>query len=530
MAGRLAVDFGTSNTVVAVWDDATDEARVVHIPEFGSIEQVGDDQVSLVPSLINYVDEQRRWIGQQVRAQNLYHSGRTFRWMKRYIANRSPVRMRIDGMIVSYFDAGRDFLSSILYYAAEELQIGDEEIALTVPVEAFEHYENWLSEVTEAAGLPRYRLIDEPSAAALGYNAHIKAGDVYLIFDFGGGTLDVAAVMLEDTGGVGAGRRCRVLGKAGAELGGTTIDQWMFQDVLKRNKKHDSDEDVRAVSNRLLSECMLAKERLSSMNDAGVSVMLPNGAGVLAADFTRSEFEALLDRHNAIALIDQTIRRCLNALRERGFGEDAVRSVLLVGGSSQIPIVQQTLRRIFGTDRILMDRPMDAVARGAAAFAAGVDFFDYIQHDYAIGYVNREKGCDDFLTLVEAGTQYPSDGPLKRLTIKAHYDGQIQMGLKIFELGEPHKRFSGQGEELIFDLTGAARIAAVNPEEDERRTRFWMNEHNPTFLNAEPPAKQGERRFEVEFSIDANKRLLFTAKDLISGKITHQDYPVVKLT
>ncbi len=530
MAGRLAVDFGTSNTVVAVWDDATEDARVLHIPEFGSVERVGNDQVSLVPSLINYVDEQRRWIGQQVRAQNLYHAPRTFRWMKRYIANRSPVRMRMDGMLVSYFDAGRDFLSSILYYAAEELQIGDEEIALTVPVEAYEHYENWLSEVTEAAGLPRYRLIDEPSAAALGYNAHIQPGDIYLIFDFGGGTLDVAAVILEETAGAGSGRRCRVLGKSGADLGGTTLDQWMFQEVLRRNKRHDSDDDVRQVSNRLLGECMLAKERLSTAQEAAVSVMLPEGGGLLAADFTRDEFEELLDQHNAMALIDQTIRRTLSSLHERGYSEDNVRKVLLVGGSSQIPIVQQTLRRIFGSDRILMDRPMDAVARGAAAFAAGVDFFDYIQHDYAIGYVNREKGCDDFMTLVEAGTQYPSERAIKRLTIKAHYDGQTQMGLKIFELGEPHRRFAGQAEELIFDLTGAARIAAVNPEEDERRTRFWMNEKNPTFLTADPPARQGERRFEVVFSIDANKRLLFTAKDLVNGRVTHEDYPVVKLT
>ena len=72
----------------------------------------------------------------------------------------------------------------MLLFAAEEKNIGNEEIALTVPVEAFEHYEDWLTDVAEAAVMPRFRIIDEASAAALGYGAHIQPGDVYLIFDF----------------------------------------------------------------------------------------------------------------------------------------------------------------------------------------------------------------------------------------------------------------------------------------------------------------------------------------------------------
>jgi molecular chaperone DnaK (HSP70) len=84
--------------------------------------------------------------------------------------------------------------------------------------------------------------------------------------------------------------------------------------------------------------------------------------------------------------------------------------------------------------------------------------------------------------------------------------------------------------ELVFDPSGAARLSAVTPEEDDNRAHFWINESSPTFLNAEPPAKQGESRFQVEFSIDGNKRLLMTSRDLKTQKITHRDYPVVKLT
>ena len=82
----------------------------------------------------------------------------------------------------------------------------------------------------------------------------------------------------------------------------------------------------------------------------------------------------------------------------------------------------------------------------------------------------------------------------------------------------------------MFDPSGAARVVQVTPDEEERRTHFWVNEHSPTFLAADPPARSGAPRFEVEFGIDANKRLLITARDLQTGRLTHREYPVVKLT
>jgi molecular chaperone DnaK len=536
MPGRLAVDFGTSNTVVAVWDEARQEGVPLHVPDYGRFYQQvqNDDQISVIPSVIHYASEQRRWIGNQVLQRNLYHSPRTFRWMKRYISNRSPIRVRLDGYEaengISHFDAGRDFLSSVLLFAAAELSVGDEEVALTVPVEAFEHYEDWLTDVAEATGMPRFRLIDEPSAAALGYGTHIQPGDVYLIFDFGGGTLHAAVVLIEEKEASRAGRRCRVLGKAGADVGGMTIDQWLFEETLQQNGCSDDDEDVRQVSNVLLAECERAKERLSFYERADVSVVHPRTGASLSAEFTRDRFEGLLDEHEAFTTIDRTIRRALNDARERGYVEDQIEAVLMVGGGSQIPSVQRTLRRIFGRERVMLNRPLDAVARGAAAFVAGVDFYDHIQHDYAIRHVNRQKGSYDYRPIVSRGTPYPTAEPVARLTVKAAYDGQHRLGIAIFEIGERRRRESGQPMELVFDPSGAARISPVTPDDEQRRTHFWMNENNPTFLTAEPPAKQGEPRFEAAFSIDGNKRLLITAHDLQTGQVIYRDYPVVKLT
>jgi molecular chaperone DnaK (HSP70) len=530
MSGRLAIDFGTSNTLVAVWDQERREGMPLHIPDYGRFLPHREEQISVVPSLIHYAADRRRWVGDQVLRQELYHSERTFHWMKRYIANRSPVKRRLDGRDVSHFDAGRDFLSAVLAFAVAELNAGDEEVALTAPVEAFEHYEDWLTNVAEAVGMPRFRLIDEASAAALGYGAHIQPGQAYMIFDFGGGTLDVAVVLIEEDERAQPGRRCRVLGKAGADLGGATIDGWLFQEVLRQNARDDADDEVRQLSRALLVECEQAKERLSERERADVSVVNPATGAALAAEFTRRQFEDLLDRHELFTDINRTIRRALSAAGERGYPEDHIVSALMVGGSSLIPSVQMTLQRIFGRERVMLNRPLDAVARGAAAFVAGVDFYDHIQHDYAIRWVNPQKGDYDYHVIVSRGASYPTSGPAPRITIKASHDGQRQLGVAIFEISERRRRSGAGAVELVFDPSGAARMVHLSPDEEDRRSYFWLNEHTPTFLEADPPGSRGEPRFEVEFKIDENKRLLITARDLKTGRVTHRDYPVVKLT
>src|SRR5215475_14817117 len=105
----------------------------------------------------------------------------------------------------------------------------------------------------------------------------------------------------------------------------------------------------------------------------------------------------------------------------------------MVGGSSLIPAVQRTVQRIFGKDCVRWNRPLDAVARGAAALVAGVDFYDHIQHDYAIRYVNPQKGDYDYRVIVQHATPYPTLEPVARLTIKATYDGQTQLGIAVFD-------------------------------------------------------------------------------------------------
>jgi molecular chaperone DnaK len=157
----------------------------------------------------------------------------------------------------------------------------------------------------------------------------------------------------------------------------------------------------------------------------------------------------------------------------------------------------------------------------SAAFVAGVDFYDHIQHDYAVRYVNPQRGNYDYHVIVKHGTPYPTTDPLARVTVKATYDGQTQLGLTAFEMGKRRQRGEGQPVELVFDPSGAARVMPLTLDEEDRRTSFWMNEHSPTFLSANPAAKQGEPRFEVEFNIDGNKCLLIAARDLNTVRLIH---------
>src|SRR5205085_11208507 len=127
-------------------------------------------------------------------------------------------------------------------------------------------------------------------------------------------------------------------------------------------------------------------------------------------------------------------------------------------------------------------------------------------------FVNPEKSDYDYRPIVPQGTPYPTREPIARLTIKASHEGQSQLGLAIFELGQRRQQGDSQSVELVFDPSGAARVSYLTPDEEERRYYFWINESNPTFLHAAPPAKQGEPRFEVEFGVDGNKRLLITVR------------------
>ncbi len=530
MPGRLAVDFGTNNTRLALWDPGLQQAVPVRVPDVSELETLRDGEgssveVAYIPSLIHFAGTSA-WIGKQVRDRGLEAHNLTFRWMKSYIAKRLALPRRIDGREITFPEAGAQFLASVLDYAAPEIGLDDdEEIAFTVPVEGYEDYQQWLTGACATLGVRRYRLLDEASAAALGYNVGIQAGDVYMVFDFGGGTLDVSIVRVE--GEAAGGRRCRVLGKGGVELGGTIIDRWVYEDVLTHARK--APEDVRHISGLLLLEAERVKRELTTLEAATFAVTDPGTGAVLTKRYTRTGFEDLLEARGLFASLQGATDAALKRAAEAGYERDHIKAVLLVGGSSLIPCVRRAVRQMFG-DRVRYHRPLDAVALGAAAFVGGIDFYDHIQHDYALRHYDRAQGDFTYKVIVAAGTPYPSSGPVAQLTVKASHDDQEYLGLSIYEVGRVQSCRPEQGTaiELVWDPSGAARFQ--EQEAPAITSHFWVNEKSPTFIHAEPPAKRGEPRFPVQFTIDGSKRLCVTVRDNLTGKPLMRDCPVIELT
>jgi molecular chaperone DnaK len=541
MPGRLGVDFGTSNTVIALWDDGRGEAAPISVARFSQAVAVGKaGRVSVVPSLIYYAPGGRPWVGAQVHSNQVYESPQAFRWMKRCITHRCGEKQQVAEGAFSPSEAASDFLAAVLTAAAAGKEWGGADVAFTVPIDSYEDYREWLAGVAEKVGSPRPRFIDAASAAALGYGLTLQDGDVYLVFDFGGGTLGVSILLVEapqGQAGEAPNRRCHVLAKASADLGGATIDQWLFEDVLARNGYAQDSEEARLLGRALLVDCERCKEQLSKSDKADVSVLNVETGVILSADYTREQFEQLLESHGLYARVDQAIGLALDEARTHGCEPEHVTAVLMVGGSSLIPSVKERLTAVFGEDRVRLDRPLDAPARGAAAFAAGADVVDFLQHDYAIRHVDPATGVYAYRPIVRRGTVYPTTEPVAKVLIKASHENQSPLGIALFEIdasagaeAEPAAETNGTPMELTFDAAGAVKLSPVSFEDRATQSRLWLNEHRPTFLSAEPPIAPGEARFEVQFDIDADRRLLITAQDLKTGKRVLEGQAVVKLT
>ena len=536
MAGRVAVDFGTSNSLLAIWEETRGEVRV---PPLAEVSRPFDyqldgrtERVDLVPSLIHY-QPNRTLIGHQVVAQGLTDSGATFRWMKRYLAQRRSLPRQVSGRVVSFPDAARDFLARLLLFAADYCDLGQDEVVFTLPVESFEHYQHWIGTVCddERVRLQRFRVLDEPTACILGYDTPIREGDHFAVVDFGGGTLDVSVVKVDLE--AQDARRCTVLGKAAEPLGGADIDRWLYEETLRRNRL--TPDQARPISNLLLRECERAKERLSFEPAAEISVFDDRTGKVISAEFVRSGdprpdgrgpaiFEDLLQQRGLFRGLQNALDRALDLAREHGVRKQDIRTALAVGGSTLIPSVRRALEQNF-PERVHAYRPFDAIVRGACRFAAGCFVYDHIQHTYALRHYDTKAKEHRFHTLVKRGANYPSNGPIARLHLNGVFRGQREMRLEIFEVSEVPRR---RDNEIIFGPTGSAIVQPTRGE-DDARTHFWMNEGNPTFIIADPPTRPGERRFRVEFSIDGNKRLLVTVLDLKTKRMLYRDYPVVKL-
>ncbi|MDO9324855.1 MAG: hypothetical protein Q7T80_07855, partial [Methanoregula sp.] len=267
---RLGVDFGTGSTVVAI----RDERGIIRLHDFpGWIRHfpsgIPEHPVPRVPSQILYSETGIRSIGAAVPPAGPNPAG-TVRWLRHYILENSTVQVPSGGgRMTGYRNTGSDFLTALLTQAPGS-SAGTTEVVFSVPVDAPHHYSAWLRAVAMAAGFSVPFVIDEPCAAVAGYNLHLSVGSLYLLADFHADGIDISLFSPEEFSEDAGGIFSQVLGKAHENTGGSMIDEWIVQDVLARNRLHETDSRAARILPIIRHEAGKVREALVLNLEAAV--------------------------------------------------------------------------------------------------------------------------------------------------------------------------------------------------------------------------------------------------------------------
>lgn len=508
---KLALDFGTCNSSVVRLNPATGAAENVRMEgvsrRFVSKAGGGAERADwVVPSMIHYGEGEALSIGEQVRGAGLADHPHTLRWTKLDILNGKKRSVRLDAQrVVGAETAAAELVRNLLAYASGSGGERIEEVVVTVPVEAYDPYVHWLRDAA-AAGGATVRVIDEATACILGYKEAVQSGEVYAVCDFGGGTFDVAIVKVNLDS---AERKCSVLGRAGAELGGIKVDRWMVEEMLEA--KALTQEDLREVGIPLLDAIEQAKMDLSD-GETSVTINQRNRVHnrLINHEFTRDGLAKLLRRKGFGEAIADTVTRALEAARDLGARLSDVKGVFLVGGTSLLLGVRDEVARHFPKTPIHGGNPFLAIAAGACRFAGGeVDF--RLVHDYGVMSFDRNAMADAFVPIVPKGTAYPTPKPVVWELGAAAYESQA-LEMIVCERAEmceveTNLHVGADGRVEVVQKTGQAqeRIRKLNP----KATRF---------LRPVPPARLDEKgRFIVGFRVDENKFLRISVVDQKDG-------------
>ncbi len=520
----LAIDFGTSNTVLCRWNVATQSAEVLALD---AIAQRVSGQ-ALVPSLLYVEDAQQAnvLIGQPVRDQGLDRSERCFKNFKRGIGTSIQGFMPdLDGRTLSFEQVGEWFLTQVIEQLRQQEDPLDE-VVLTVPVDSFETYRNWLGRLCQSWHVNRVRMIDEPTAAALGYG--LTDNQTVLVIDFGGGTLDLAIVQLRGGRSQGLGyilkwgqkamgasaqkvSTAKVLAKAGENLGGADIDQWVAQYLC--------DHYGISVSPLTLRLAEQLKIQLSTALSANESYFDDETFDSYDLTLEREQFETVLQEQGFFERLDKRVTEVLQQGRRQGIDIEDIDAVLLVGGTTQIPAIQTWAKRRFEQTNLYCDRPFTAVSAGALQLQQ-VKLTDFLYHGYGIRFWDRRNNCHGWHPIIPQGQPYPMTQPVE-LVLGASSDKQPSIELIIGELGQQ------QGStEVYFE---ANRLVTRQTQAGQSIAQP-LNDKAPKIASLNPPGMPGEDRVKLSFTVDQNRLLRVTVEDMLTAEVLATNQAVVELS
>ncbi len=481
-----------------------------------------------VPVLIHYDEDGTRTIGDEViRSGHAGHPA-TACWIRTYLLENSPVCIHAGDRRITFRDAAVDFLGAVLSRAIRDCP-GNPSVVFAIPAGAPDWYPGWLGTVARGAGVTSWHTVDEHTAAAAGYGLVAGEGQEFLIVRFDETDLTVSVIRSEGIPDHSLPGPMRVGGTACDDTGCRTLDGWIAQEMLARSRMKYSGAKAQRIYDGIMARIGCMYGQLVATGEAVLEVADPTSGTTVSGSISRDDIGRIVAEHEFPSVLDRAIGRARGVARSHGCGEAPPVAVLMTGRGSVIPAVQELVKKRFSDVPVLCDHPFDAVARGAALFRPSADRTDRIRNDYALRYWDPATREHRYRFLVRSGARYPSAGQVARITISASYDGQARLGIPLYEISTSPDAHAPVLE-LVSDPDGGIRLAGPAEDTGDGSRPVLVNERKPTLLDAAPPALKGEPRFELTFTLDEEKHLRVTARDLVTGTLVKKDAPVHRLT
>ncbi|MEK4249592.1 molecular chaperone DnaK [Paenibacillus sp. FSL W7-1287] len=466
MSKVIGIDLGTTNSCVAVMEGG--EAVVIPNPEGGRT----------TPSVVGFKKDGERIVGETAKRQAITNPDRTIMSIKRHMGtNHKEV---IDGKEYSPQEISAITLQKLKSDAEAYLGQPVTQAVITVPAYFNDSQRQATKDAGKIAGLEVLRIVNEPTAAALAYGLEKSEDQTILVYDLGGGTFDVSILELGDG-------FFEVKATSGDnKLGGDDFDQVIIDYLVAEFKKEngvDLSKDKAAIQ-RLKDAAEKAKKELSGVLTTTISLpfitMVDSVPAHLEMNLTRAKFEEL-----SADLVERTMVPTRQALKDAGLSTSEIDKIVLVGGSTRIPAVQDAVKKLTGKEPHKGVNPDEVVALGAAV-QAGVltgDVKDVVLLDVTPLSLGIETAGGVFTKMIERNTTIPTS---KAQIFSTYADNQPGVEIHV--------------------LQGERSMAADN----KTLGRFQLNDI--------PPAPRGVPQIEVKFDIDANGIVNVSAMDKGTGK------------